>query len=1172
MTEDTGGSPASVAAILAELDGNQRAAATAAHNVVVAAGAGSGKTKTLAARYAWLVMERGLKPDNILTLTFTKKAAAEMHTRIYRILADNRSNSRASAALREFEAARIGTIDSFCAAVARASSRLWGVTPEFSTDDAALRESARSAALAFVLEHREERALAVLLAAYNLRGVAEDLFAAAAAHSPLSRPIDFAAALARQKEAVAGELSIITKKIDSALADIKTALAGGGNTDAQYCQNWQAAFETEPDAPDFALIMVSPDGTEEQVKQYVDWLFAACKIRQPGRCGEPLATIKEVHKQIRDECYPALSALANTALQWETAAGIFALLAQFQDEFNRQKREAGILSFNDVAQIACDTLRDDPGIRAYYKRRIRAIMIDEFQDNNALQRDLVFLLAEKDDRCVPGVPAAEDLDSNKLFFVGDEKQSIFRFRGADVSVFRALSRDLAQSVNEQAELSLPYNYRSHPSLIGAFNHIFANVFLPAANGTDFEARHSVITIPETRRGEESAARVHIALLDKARIPKDAGLSSYDLEALYIAQKIRGLFDSRFEIFDKKTKTARACTYADFAVLQRAYSHQGNIEKECKRFGIPFVSTKPQGIFHDAPVNDLCAFLRLAVYPDDRIAYAAALRSPFARLSGDGLTRCLLERGPGCEPFDAAQEAFLSDDDRARFAKARALYAQVKDTTAPVTETLTALWYFAGYRYETLWSAESAIYAELFDMLFEIARLCDERGLGLAGFVDHIDDLIANREKLDLADTADAGESPADDDRSGVKLLSVHASKGMEFPVVFIYGGNAPTPKNRGDALVYFNRDYGPTLKLPQADALPEQHGNFFYRREQEAEAAQEAAELRRLLYVAMTRAESALYFTASINGQTKNEKDIQDLDADEYDDTYIQTRVDLLCQCRAEKAPSTFFDLLLPVIAKTEEMYRPGNSARPFTLSRIPACTYAEAARLAGPARTASSAVRGSPFAAAQAAKARYQAAPLRDAGRLTPEVLNASRLAPPRADAPAAAPPCDEAGSDPVYRLLREAGLSPADFGTITHALIEGRLKNAPPRLPAKAADRGDEALKPVLAEAETLAQRFLDSELGQAARAAPFLESEFSVVTLREQDGANIPVDGVIDLVFEKDGETVVVDFKTDRVETPEDHAAQLAVYRQAAADLFGKPARAYLYYLRSGRLAEA
>jgi len=192
----------SVQDLLNALDDEQIKAVTLETNGVVSAGAGSGKTRVLASRYAWLIIEKKLKPDEILTLTFTNKAVSEMYSRIYRYLLDQ-SDAEAAGALKDFHKARISTLDSFSANVARAAAARYGISPDFSSDDTALRDLAREAALRFVLDHRETPAIRQLLVDHKIKNLAEEIFARVVLnYSPISSPLDLNKDLSAQKEEI----------------------------------------------------------------------------------------------------------------------------------------------------------------------------------------------------------------------------------------------------------------------------------------------------------------------------------------------------------------------------------------------------------------------------------------------------------------------------------------------------------------------------------------------------------------------------------------------------------------------------------------------------------------------------------------------------------------------------------------------------------------------------------------------------------------------------------------------------------------------------------------------------------------------------------------------------------------------------------------------------------
>jgi ATP-dependent helicase/nuclease subunit A len=1177
----------SIEAILAELDGDQIKAATTGLNAVVAAGAGSGKTKVLASRYAWLVMEKGLRVEEILTLTFTNKAVNEMYSRIYGMLVGQRDDERARRAVRDFHKANISTIDSFCTGIARTAARRYGVAGDFTNDNDRIRELALEAALPFILDHRQNPALQVLMAEKKIKVLAEELFVEPLLnHSPLSSPLDLKAFMEAQGKEILEQWKIQTRQIRLLLEQTAGELAGlSGKKTKLYDALKEALSGPLPEAPAIDVLLAKDgflragtiendkpektvDSLRREMASYFETLFSIKSVSLSGRHSEEYRIIKENLGELKNNRYGELASLANMALGSDVTSEVFSLVAEFQDLFNQKKRQAGLLSFNDIARLAVDALASYPDIRQVYKDAIQSIMVDEFQDNNRLQRNLIFLLAEKADRQSTGLPSPEELRGDKMFFVGDEKQSIYRFRGADVSVFRGLARDLAAGPGG-TYLNLRFNYRSKPALIDAFNRIFGGPETEAGaavfprdteEALDFEARYSRVYAPPTAAaGNETEGPVIFCFLDESRLDRKdpRGLSAADLEAAFIARRIRTMVDEGCPIQtrDQGVTGSRPCAYRDFAVLQRSYTHQGALEKQLKDFSIPFTADRPAGLFTDAPVNDLYNLLRLLVYPGDRVAYAGVLRSPFVRLNGLSLTCCLLDGGP---PFNEGPGEGMTPGERERYRNAGARYQSLREAarTLSLTKLITRLWYTEGYRYETIWSPASRVYGELYDLFFETARKVEDRGKGLADFLDYLGGLISREEKLDDPDLPVGGEP-------GVRLMSIHKSKGLEFPVVFIYRAGGGGQRDRNVKPVYFSEEWGLTLNLPPAEELPGDSGNYFFNRQKETEDAKAEAELRRLLYVAMTRAESLLLVTATLPRQTREEEDAEDLSALPYTEDTIRRRlIQLAGKNREGVRANTFLDLLLPVFAAGDI---------PGTLAVIPVYSRGEPQRLAaGTSALPSPLIRRSMEAAAEYAAPFYEAAKILDAPRPVPRLISASGLHYAAGEDPAE--PLPSSGGDALDQLLRRAALDAADFGTLVHAWLEAQFRGQKPRFPPEILAGLDEKNAELIREeARNLAGHFMESPLGRMALAAAFRETEFPFLTGVELSGGLVHVTGKIDLLFEAEGTLQVVDFKTDRLEAPRRHWAQLAVYERAVQDLFQKPVRSWLFYLRGSHAVE-
>ncbi|MDR3335912.1 MAG: UvrD-helicase domain-containing protein [Treponema sp.] len=1224
--------------LLAELDENQRKAASAEFNAVVTAGAGSGKTKVLAARYAWLVMEKGYKVEEILTLTFTNKAVNEMYSRIFSLLAEHQDNSRAREAVREFHKAHIMTLDAFSAGIARTASTRFGISPDFASDNNGVQELAVNAALPFVLAHRDNPALQALIADRKIRIVAEELFAETVInYSPLSSPLNFDDFMQKQNEELRKQWKSKTKEVSSLLDVIFQEFRSLTKTGSVFYKNLKERLDAPmPETPNIAsLLQVSNNNTSSKERQqysvYFNWLRQLIFIRlnAPSEC----AVIVEILKTLRD-IYAGINPIANIALQWDIMTGIFPLVDEFQHQFNRKKREAGLLTFNDIAHLAVDALREFPDIRKVYKDSFKSIMVDEFQDNNGLQRDLIFFLAENENRMEEGNPEPEDLSSSKMFFVGDEKQSIYRFRGADVSVFRGLAKTLS-AASTGAGLSLINNYRSKPCLIDAFNRVFGGldpsgssarrgaVFFPepapmtAGSQAEippageelpgYEAVYRRVYAAEhwaagPRKGgtalredgkNEQEAQVHFCFLDESVLDKNdpQTLSKYELEAAYIAGQIRNMVDSGYKIpvRGKDGITRRPCTYQDFAVLQRAYTHQSELEKQCKNFGIPFTTDRPGGLFSEAPVNDLYMYLRLLVNPNDRIAYAAVIRSPFTRLSDETLAICMLNSNTA--PFDESLEPLIPAKEQDFFREARERYRKLSEAARNLptagkseffdtwnsfttTNLITRLWYEEGYRYETLWSASSQVYGGLFDLFFELARNIDQKGTSLPEFFDYLEGLINKEEKLDGIDLPPEEEG-------GIRITSIHKSKGLEFPVVFVYCSASRAVSARNDRTVYFSEKWGITVNLPKAEELFEDSGNYFFNFQKGEETAKEAAELRRLLYVAMTRAESRLFLTATIKGEGgKNPETMED--------EYLKAQLARLKEKQQGKYGS-FLDLLLPAIVTGDD------ESPPFTIETIPAYSREELYALGAKVRQSAASGSENKFfgnrktnqaRAAEEAAPLYAAADTFPAAAPFPVSIPASSLhvAEEFAGEAAGGPDAASGGSaedgkiadSDIEGILENAGLEAADFGVLVHTFLEERLNGRQPRVPPKFHARLSGRRFNILQEkAEAMAGGFINSDLGRLCANAIWRETEFPILTVPDCEDGRTVISGQIDLLFEvaerNRSVIYVVDFKTDRIEAPDHHLAQLAIYERAASDIFGRPVRSWLFYLRSGRAVE-
>lgn len=1229
------------------LNDEQKKAVLCMQNAVVAAGAGSGKTFVFARRFSHLIVDMGFELDSILALTFTNKAASEMYARIYKTLKTLApSNERAQKALEEFHKARIQTMDSYCASVLRSASRIYGIPPDFVTDVQKITEYVSKEALSFALRHRKNPALQELCALSPIDQIARDFFAASILqYSVIAQPFDFDSGLEKQIAIIADiwkrELAVVDENA-APLADLIGDCENAGNELLRGLENNRVASSA---LCEYMSKLRSTDiGTGEkkelcaalnaQLTAFFASLYALKRERAAGKKKPFVLSLRSA--------YAALSACANYILHFDHVMSLIPLLVEFESKVSEWKRVSGILSFADISSLALKILIEQPHIRRAEKERIRCIMIDEFQDNNEQQRDMLFLLAEHTDRSDRSVPQAADLCPDKLFFVGDEKQSIYLFRGADVSVFRKLKTDLSGK-----GASLAKNYRSSPALIAAFNRFFGgfseqpdtserspySVFLqnesilPGKNFPLFEAEYTKALAGRAENGSGVlSAPIHFFLLNtknssEAENTEDGGsafsddieeaLSPHENEAVFVAAKIASLIRGG-------TKPE------DIAVLFRSYSRQDLYEKHLRLQGVPYSSETVTGFFSDAPVNDIYYFLRLIVYPQDMHAFAAVLASPFVRLKHKAVLSCIesVRRMPHntlsvlfCEQAGGV----LQGDDAVRFNAGLQLYKRIRaKTSQSCTDIIDELWYRQGYRYETLCRPDGALFAELYDYLYELARSADAGGKKLGGFVETLAELAVNQDKLQDIDI------PLE--RSGsVRLMSIHKSKGLEFPIVFICSASSRGRGTVNTDKLYVDKDGGISFNFPPIHGIPECSKNIFFDSETEILKQKAEAELRRLLYVAFTRAEREVYVSASYALSKDAEKKLEALlnEGAEYsndDDFLLRCELEALFAQRSESAQDkenrvsltapefcdpndTFFAFLLPVIVSLCSDFKSRPHKLPFTLERIPLMSREDIFKLTDKkARKKTSENQKHTAESIAALKAVYKKIDIIETPVLQNPYRSPSQLSPASSDGlsgkntasdtiPAGGhsphSSCSDiplfAGSlpsgtrevtsysevDDIVHSFSNGEFAYNHFGTIAHAFTEAAFTGLEPKVPPEAVYALSETQKnTVFAAAKKMADAFINSDLGQQAQNAVWRKNEYSFklrvsasaaaqnLTDSENDSAYLILNGQIDLVFEtEDGTVTVVDFKTDAHEKPSDYVLQLAAYRRAASVIRNK-----------------
>ena len=816
----------------------QRAAIeTLDRNLLVKAGAGAGKTRVLVERYVHVLATGAADTDGIVAITFTRKAAREMKERIREKVnelvsgaAETEERNRWRDVSQRLDAVNISTIHSLCSRILREHPAEAGVDPDFGLlediDETALLDEVWQQTLEQAVRS-ESGWLKRLLEVYSPAQIRQEF-----------RPL-FDAVL---KEGLIGpELE----------RELWPPSAGAGIDCRMHAERLKQAYQElfalaavngkkKTKAQDRILVLQGEWGCIEQKIDNVvqdlsllDELDAAFKGMHGGaNLGEVLQERKKASEGLRGGVLDqVVHRLTPDLCEWFQLVGA---------SWTRIKQDCRMLTYDDLEKNTERLLLDHPEICGRYNRRIRFLMVDECQDINERQRRIIYLLAGGD---------AEILHRLILFAVGDGKQSIYRFRGADTRVFVRVQEDVCRSGGRVIELL--DNFRSHHQLVVAFNDFFAELMPSPVCEEDTDGADAVeYRNLQGNRGGDEPAGVDLWVLDAETLSGDAR----EQEAMMIARRIRMLVEEQ------------SLQYKDIAVLLRAFTHVASYEAAFAQAGIPYYVAGSRGFADKQEIMDVLELLRFFCNPLNEQALFATLRAPFFQLSDDALLRLRRTGGSGglwAGLMGAAETGGLTEAEvtaalragallerwlaRSGFLTPERLIREVFDATGFDAFQLTQ---FMGVRR----------YANLMKLLDLANAFMSVENGGIAEFLAYVE-LRASQE----------GEAEIDSEAGNtVRIMTIHKSKGLEFPVVIV--PDLQRKFNSRVRMTVFVRGLGMGLKVPDSRGKLMESGRF--RRIARQDNAMERAELKRILYVAMTRAERNIILSA-VARQPKTEKNLR---------------------------------------------------------------------------------------------------------------------------------------------------------------------------------------------------------------------------------------------------------------------------------------------------------
>ncbi len=803
----------------------------------VEAGAGTGKTALLTARMIDAVRTGRAKLTEIVAITFTERAANELRARVrdelQKLFATSTGDeaARLSEALAAVDFAHISTIHSFASEILRERPVEAGVDPGFGIAEGLTAGLLFDEVWARWLRKQLAGEGGPLRSAFLAGLSAEHLkeFARFLIDNPGLEPSGCEVDAGPALEKFTGEFVGRARRLHAWMQKECPS------PDCTCCKRCAIAAEAVAGIED-----IPPD---EQMVRAVS-LQKLVTTRPQKACKD---------KEQREKCKAELAELGRIAIDLAgpaahavvvKAAGV---LQEMAEAYVSAKLDRALLDFDDLLLKARDLLRGDKVVRGYFQARFKMILVDECQDTDPRQTEIVFFLAEdgpkaagwRDVRIVPG----------KLLFVGDPKQSIYRFRRADIETYEEAKQIVAQS-GELLEIS--QNFRSSASCVQWFNAVFAELIQRPDDGA-YQPAYIALDAWRPDAGPAVTA---------LKPPEGATFGTIDAaraaEAHAVTAEIKAMVERGDTVLDRETREPRPMTYGDVALLFRARTGFEIYERALGGAGVPFRAVSGRGFFAKQEVLELRVVLAAVERPFDEVAVVAALRTSLLGVSDDELAEAASggfnylagERKTGTgtsgaseASVDAACPVFPSHIDGAfrllrdwHEARSSGSMSGLVQSVLGQTKALELFYLKPGGEQR----------AANLTKVIDAARAFEQTaGATFGGFVRWLDE---------MSTAAEEEESPlAGDDGTFVKLLTIHKAKGLEFPVVVL--SDIAGSSSHGAKRVVNRQEATYDVQLGSGELGVETMG---FADAAEYEAVRDEAEARRILYVAATRARDRL--------------------------------------------------------------------------------------------------------------------------------------------------------------------------------------------------------------------------------------------------------------------------------------------------------------------------
>ncbi|MBC1414332.1 helicase-exonuclease AddAB subunit AddA [Listeria welshimeri] len=1194
------------------------------NNILVAAAAGSGKTAVLVTRIIEkLVDETGnLNVDELLIVTFTNASAAEMKYRIGKSLEEALSQNPDSSHLKKQVAllnyASISTLHSFCLEIIRKHYFEADIDPNFRLIEPIESSMIRDEVLEELLE--KEYSIANNEAFFHLVESFTGDRTDAELHMLISKLYDFSRANPNPDLWLEQMVNFYDTKDINSITElpyfpiIKEDIELRINQAKSYLLN-AIEYASENNGPAPYLETLENDLAQINTLSNISWTnWQDVKLRVESMDFKRIPSLKnksdydeeyvEETKRFRDA---AKKEIKNVLVDWFSREEInyladlekmkpdiktiSELVKNFANNFFEEKQRRGVLDFNDLEHLALKILlkNDVPSdVAKSYQKQFKEVLIDEYQDTNMVQETILLLVTNSEE------------SKGNLFMVGDVKQSIYRFRLAEPTLFMTKYQEYQQNgEGEGIRIDLSQNFRSRKEVLDATNFIFHQLMDKHVAEIDYDEAAELALGANFPKSNHMATELLLIDMKSNENESEDELSPQELqknqvEARAIATKIREMIDNKFPIYDKKLQQNRSIQYRDIVILSRAMTSAPDMEEAMKVQDIPFYASNNSGYFETTEVATMIALLKVIDNPYQDIPLAAVLRSPIVGLNEEELGQIRMAKKKGY--FFDALLAYKDITVSAAADRISDFITQLNNwRELSIRENLTALiWqiYQETNFYEFVGGLPGGKQRQAnLRALYDRANQYEKTAFrGLFRFVRFVERLEVRGDDLGTAKTLGEKEDV-------VRMMTIHASKGLEFPVVIISGLSKKFNMRDIYSKTLLDKDYGFASNYRDIEKMIV-YPTIMQQAIKQKKSREMIAEEMRVLYVALTRAEEKLILTATVPDFEKTSKNW--LQVSNQKETILPASIrakakcyldwigntiirhtsfkDLLCEERIQTLPT---EMKLQIEIKTKEMFLtteleehkvdnwlenvkahepvPVQSAYKDEIERFMNYKYKD--------------VAATEIRAKQSVTELKRQFSLQDSWSDT-SILKEFQMV--SLDRP---------------KFLQQNKLSATEIGTAMHTLMQAVSLTYKPSEKDLTSLLQSMQEKDILTEAQIKAinikqiMGFFDSPLGetvlqksnQVKREVPF-SYLLPVAKLYKQSDLeeHVLIQGVVDSMIEEEDAITLIDYKTDKIEgryanweaaekvMKERYQIQIKLYAEAIQAITGKKvSNAYLYF---------